>query len=639
MNIIFHNRILAVNNTQLEEIKNRVDIEDVVSDFVSLKRKGQNLWACCPFHDEKTPSFSVSPTKGFFKCFGCGKSGDAIEFIREIEGLNYIEAMRYLGKKYGIELEEKEETPEILAQQSLRESLFIILGFAKDHFHHLLLNHPEGKSIGLTYFKERGYNEQIARKFELGYSLDEWDALLKEAHSKGFQQETMVEAGLVIEKEGKTYDRFRGRVIFPIHNITGKVVGFGARTLKADKGAKYINSPETEVYQKSKVLYGLHQGRNAIRQNDNCYLVEGYTDVISLHLSGVSNVVSSSGTSLTDDQIKLIKRYTNNITVLFDGDAAGIKASLRGIDMILASGANVKVVEFPQGEDPDSYSRKLGTDRFKEFLSAQQLDFISYKTQLFLKDVAGDPISRVETIKEVIRSISKIPDPLKRAIYIKQCSGLLEVDESLLIGELNKLQLKASGGFQPMSAPVDIIPEVDPVTRVLPDTIARQEKESIRLLLNYGDHKLEDGLTLHQYFFDELEDVEFKTQTYREILQLIKSELNLYGSVDPRRLIGDATGKLKQEMIDLVSERYEVSNLWMDRFRIHVPTEEEILSNVVFSNLLRLKYRVVKKLIAENREELRIANPEEQQKLLKVDVALKSSRNELAKQLGIIVSD
>jgi DNA primase len=514
------------------------------------------------------------------------------------------------------------------------------LGFAKDHFHHLLLNDPEGKSIGLTYFKERGYNEQIAKEFELGYSLDRWDNLLNEAQQNGFHKEVLVEAGLVIEKEGKLYDRFRGRVIFPIHNITGKVIGFGARTLKAAKGAKYINSPETEVYQKSKVLYGLHQGRHAIRQHDNCYLVEGYTDVISLHLSGVPNVVASSGTSLTDDQIKLIKRYTNNITVLFDGDAAGIKASLRGIDMILAGGANVRVVEFPEGEDPDSYSRKIGTDQFKHFLANQSTDFISFKTQLFLKEAGDDPVSRVNTIKEVVQSISKIPDPLQRAVYIKQCSGLLEVDESLLIRELNKIQLKGSGGYQPAANQIeDIIPETRPETRELPDSIARQEKESIRLLLNYGDHELEDGISLHRYFFDELEDVEFKSNTYREILVLIRTDLQQHGSVDPRRLMDQVTGSLKEEMIDLLSERYEVSNLWMERFSIHVPTEKEILSNVVFSNLMRLKYRVVKKLIAENREELRTAKPEEQQKLLKVDVALKNSRNELAKHLGILVSD
>jgi DNA primase len=329
----------------------------------------------------------------------------------------------------------------------------------------------------------------------------------------------------------------------------------------------------------------------------------------------------------------------NNITVLFDGDTAGIKASLRGIDMILAGGANVRVVEFPEGEDPDSYSRKLGTDQFKEFLSAQHTDFISFKTQLFLKEADSDPISRVETIREVVRSISKIPDPLKRAVYIKQCSGLLDVDESLLIGELNKVQLKASGGYQNTELPVDLTPDPDPAVRVLPDTIARQEKESIRLLLNYGDHKLDEGISLHQYFFDELDDVEFKANTYKEILELIRTDLHRHGTVDAKRLMDQVSGELKKEMIDLVSERYEISNLWMDRFQIHVPTEEEILTNVVFSNLLRLKYRVVKKLIAENREELRIANPEEQHKLLMVDVALKNSRNELAKQLGIIISD
>ena len=631
---------MSINQTSIEEIKTRIDIEEVVSDFVSLKRKGQNLWACCPFHDEKTPSFSVSPTKGIYKCFGCGKAGDAIEFIKEIEGLNYIQAMGYLGKKYGIQVEEEEDTPEEIARQSLRESLFIVLGYAKDYFHDLLLNQPEGQSIGLSYFKERGYNQQIIKDFELGYSLDRWDGFLQEALKKGYNQQTLVAAGLVIEKEEKTYDRFRGRVIFPIHNITGKVIAFGARTLKSDQGAKYINSPETDVYQKSKVLYGLPQGRNSIRQNDNCYLVEGYTDVISLHLSGVPNVVSSSGTSLTGDQIKLIKRYTNNITVLFDGDSAGIKAALRGIDMILTSGANVRVVEFPEGEDPDSYARKLGTDEFKQFLQTNNTDFITYKTQLFLKEAAEDPVARAATIKEVVRSISKIPDALQRAIYIKQCSSQLEVDEFLLISELNKIQLQSSGGFNEAHPPpiTDLIPVERPRTG-LPDAVARQERESIRLLLNYGDHKLDEENSLHQYFFRELEEVEFKTAAYQQILALIKSELDNHGSMDHNRLMEQVSGEVKTEIIDLLTERYEISNLWMDKFQIHVPTEEEILPDVAYTNLLRLKYRVIKKLIAENREELRMAGSEDQQKLLQVDVALKKSRNEIAKLLGIIVSD
>jgi len=632
---------LSINQTSIEEIKTRIDIEEVVSDFVSLKRKGQNLWACCPFHDEKTPSFSVAPTKGIFKCFGCGKAGDAIEFVKEIEGLNYIEAMRYLGKKYGIQLEEVEDTPEELVQQSLRESLFIVLGFAKDYFHDLLLNQSEGQSIGLSYFRERGYNQQIIKDFELGYSLDRWDGFLVEALEKGYTKETLAAAGLIIEKEEKTYDRFRGRVMFPIHNITGKVIAFGARTLQSDKGAKYINSPETDVYQKSKVLYGLHQGRTAIRQNNQCYLVEGYTDVLSLHLSGIPNVVAASGTSLTDDQIKLIKRYTNNITVLFDGDSAGIKAALRGIDMILTSGANVRVVEFPEGEDPDSYARKLGTDEFQRFLQTSNTDFITYKTQLFLKEAAEDPIARAAIIREVVRSISKIPDALQRAIYIKQCSSQLEVDEFLLISELNKIQLRSSGGFKEAQPPpvTDLMLEKRPPLGGLPDAVARQEKESIRLLLNYGDHKLEGGTSLHQYFFSELEEVEFKTAAYQQILALIKTELDDHGMLDTKRMMEQVSGDVKTEMINLLTERYEISNLWMDKFQIYVPSEEDILQDVAYSNLLRLKYRVVKKLIAENREELRMAGSEEQLKLLQVDVALKKSRNEIAKLLGIIVSD
>lgn len=632
---------MSINQTSLEEIKSRIDIEEVVSDFVSLKRKGQNLWACCPFHDEKTPSFSVAPAKGIYKCFGCGKAGDAIEFVKEIEGLTYLQAMQYLGKKYGIQLEEEEETPEEIARQNARESLFITLNYARDYFHDLLLNHSEGRSIGLSYLKERGYNEQVIKDFELGYSLDAWDGLIKKASDKGFLKETLKAAGLVIEKDGRHYDRFRGRVIFPIHNITGKVIGFGARTLKSDQGAKYINSPETEVYQKSKVLYGLHQARNSIRQQDNCYLVEGYTDVISLHLSGIPNVVSSSGTSLTDDQIKLIKRYTNNITVLFDGDTAGIKASLRGIDMILESGAHVRVVEFPESEDPDSYARKLGTDQFQKFLETDSNDFITYKTQLFLKEAQDDPIARVDTIKEVVGTIAKIPDALQRAIYIKECSTQLEVDESLLVNELNKVRLKASRGAARMpELPIEeLLPTEAVEPKELPDTIARQERESIRLLLNYGDHQLEDGTVLHQYFFNELEDVDFKSDLYKEIMELIRQHVDQHGTIDHKRLMDQSSDETRKEIIDLITQRYEISNLWMDRFKIHVPTEEEILPSVVFSNLLRLKYRMIKKLIAENKEELKNASSEDQYKLLQVDVALKNSRNQLAKQLGIIVSD
>ncbi len=633
---------MAISNSIIDEIKARIEIEEVVSDFVSLKRKGQNLWACCPFHDEKTPSFSVAPAKGIFKCFGCGKAGDAIEFVKEIEGLDYIEAIKFLGKKYGIEVEEEEATPEEIAQQSQRDSLFIVLNYAKEYFHQQLFEHQDGRSIGLTYFKERGYHESVIKSFELGYSLNQWDDFYQQALKKGYAEELLIKAGLVVEKDDKKYDRFRGRVIFPIHNITGKVIAFGARTLTS-KGPKYLNSPETEVYQKSKVLYGLHQARTAIRQQDNCYLVEGYTDVISLHLSGVPNVVSSSGTSLTEDQIKLIKRYTNNITVLFDGDAAGIKASLRGIDMVLSSGANVRVVEFPQGEDPDSYARKLGSSQFQEFLNNESLDFITFKTQLFQKEAADDPIKKVHTIKEVVQSISKIPDALQRAIYLKRCSELLEIDESLLVNELNKLRLQSSrkSDQAPDLQVEDLIEPINErVARSAQDAITHQERESVRLLLNYGNANLDDQLHLHQYFFQELSDVEFKSPLYQSILDLIKTCVDNEGRVDAQTLLESSSGKIKLEIINLISEKYDISSLWMDKYQIYVPREKEILSDVAYSNLLRLKYRVIKKLIADNSEELRQAQAEEEEmKLLKVDLELKKSRNELAKLLGIVVSD
>ena len=634
---------MSISQSSLEEIKARIEIEEVVSDFLSLKRKGQNLWACCPFHDEKTPSFSVSPSKGIFKCFGCGKAGDAIEFVKEIEGLDYLEAMKFLGKKYGIELEEAPPTPEDIARQSHRDSLFIVLNFAKEYYQKTLWENEKGRSIGLSYFKERGYPEKVIRNFELGYSLQDWDGLRKQALSQGYQEQMLIEAGLVVEKEDKVYDRFRGRVIFPIHNITGKVIAFGARTL-TQKGPKYLNSPETDVYQKSKVLYGLHQARTAIRQEDNCYLVEGYTDVISLHLSGIPNVVASSGTSLTEDQIKLIKRYTNNITVLFDGDAAGIKAALRGIDMILSSGANVRVVEFPPGEDPDSYASKLGSSEFQKFLQQRVTDFITYKTQLFLQEAQDDPIKRVQTIKEVVQSISKIPDALQRAIYLKKCSGLLEIDESLLIGELNKLQLKTSrysGQEPPPLNPQDIeVVTTERLSRNPSDAITHQERESIRLLLNYGNSMLDEEQALHQYFFQELADLEFKTPSYQTIMDLLKSCIESQGRVDAQTLLENARGPIKLEIINLLSEKYEISSYWMDKFQIYVPQEQEILSDVAYSNLLRLKYRVIKKLIDENREELKqVKALDQEQKLLQVDLELKKSRNELAKLLGIVVSD
>jgi DNA primase len=437
-----------ISRDTIEEIRNRLDIVDVISDFVSLKKAGQNYKALSPFANEKTPSFFVVPAKGIFKDFSSGKGGDAITFVMEHEKMSYSESLRYLAKKYGVEIKEDKQSDESKAALSEREGLYILMNFAKDYYHTQLLTSEEGMSIGLSYFRERGFNDRTIGKFELGYALNGWENFSEEAIAKGYNKELLEKTGLTVKKEEGTekersYDRFRGRVIFPVHNISGKVIAFGARMLGKEKNQpKYINSPETEIYHKSDVLYGLYQAKNAIRQQDVCYLVEGYTDVISLHQADVENVVSSSGTALTESQIKLIRRFTENITVLFDGDTAGIKAALRGIDMILKGGLNVRVVLFPDGEDPDSYSRKVGTTEFQKFLSDHTQDFVSFKAGLFASQSAGDPIKKAESIKEIVTSIAQIPDPVKRSVYIQETSSLLKIPEEVLLSELNKILIQ-----------------------------------------------------------------------------------------------------------------------------------------------------------------------------------------------------
>lgn len=382
-----------ISPATIEEVKNKVDIVEVVGDFVTLKKSGSSYKALSPFTNEKTPSFYVVPSKGIFKDFSSGKGGDSITFIREIDGLSYIEAIKFLAQKYNIEIVEEEQSDEAIEAQNRRESLFILLGFARDLFVETLWEHEDGQSIGLSYFRERGFEDNTIKAFELGFTLEAWDTLIKAAVSKGYSKELLEEAGLIITKEDKAYDRFRNRVIFPIHNLTGKVVGFGARILSKDKKQpKYINSPETELYNKSKILYGIYFAKQEIRKLDNCYLVEGYTDVISMHQAGITNVVSSSGTALTEDQIKLIRRYTRHVTIIFDGDQAGIKASIRGIDMLLAGELNVKAVALPDGEDPDSYARQLGTSAFRHFVESEAQDIIRFKTKLFLEDAQNDPV-------------------------------------------------------------------------------------------------------------------------------------------------------------------------------------------------------------------------------------------------------
>ncbi|HCX20767.1 MAG TPA: DNA primase, partial [Cytophagales bacterium] len=577
-----------ISPATIEEIKNRMDIVEVVGDFVTLKRSGSSYKALSPFSNEKTPSFYVVPSKGIFKDFSSGKGGDAITFLMEIDGLSYVEALRFLAQRYGVEIIEEEQTDEQQEAQNKRESLFILLNFAKDHFIELLWNHEEGKSIGLSYFKERGFTEETIKDFELGYTIDSWDDLMKTAETKGYNKDLLEEAGLVITKEGgKTYDRFRNRVIFPIHNISGKVVAFGARTLSKDKKQpKYLNSPETELYNKSRILYGLYQAKQEVRKEDNIFLVEGYTDVISMHQTGIKNVVSSSGTALTEDQIKLIRRYTENVTVIFDGDAAGIKASIRGIDMLLEGGLNVRAVALPDGEDPDSYSRQLGTSAFSHYIETESQDIIRFKTKLFLEEAKDDPVKKAGLIKDIVRSITKIEDPVKRTVYLKECSDLLGIQESVLIAEQNKILLQQNKERGSMPEPPPIMPE--DVLSMQPDqvegvdilkVIELQEKESIRVLVNYGTHTIPNQESIDQdlisYFITEVEEIQFTNPVYREILELFKSKLNEGFIIDGDYLLGHGSENIKRVVVDLMTPRHEVSENWDKKFQIHIPKETE----------------------------------------------------------------
>ncbi|MBB6463901.1 DNA primase [Flammeovirga kamogawensis] len=424
----------------VEEIKRTLDIVEVVEDFVTLKKKGKSWIGLCPFHVDSSPSMYVTPSMNLYKCFSCGASGDAIKFVQEKEGLNYVESLKYLAAKYGIKIIEKKRSPEEEEKHKRRESIYLTMNYAKDFFMRTMQTSQEGKSLGLGYFKNRGYNGDTINKFDLGYSLDAWDALEKSAFEKGYTETSLELAGLRSENEkGKKYDRFRGRVMFPIHDLSGRVIAFGARTLKKDGKPKYLNSPETEIYHKSDALYGIYHAKDALRIKDRCYLVEGYTDVISLNQSGIENVVASSGTALTEGQIKQIKRFTNNVTAVFDGDAAGLKAAIRGVDMLLEQGLNVRVVRLPEGEDPDSYCTQLGGTKFAEFLKDAETDFILFAAKLYNEEAKNDPLNKAEKVREVLKSIVKIPDTIQQEIFIKECATVFDISVDGLIKELNAL--------------------------------------------------------------------------------------------------------------------------------------------------------------------------------------------------------
>ncbi|GAB2706308.1 DNA primase [Mucilaginibacter koreensis] len=604
------------------------DVVEVIGEFVQLKKRGANYIGLSPFANEKTPSFTVSPAKGIFKDFSSGKGGSAVTFLMEHEKFSYPEALKWLAKKYNIEVEELNDKPENREEENRRESLMIVSNYAAKFFQHSLLETDEGKRIGLSYFKERGFSTEIIKKFELGYSPDQWEAFTSQAIKEGYQAEFLEESGLSVKRDnGSMYDRYRGRVMFPIHGFTGRVIAFGGRTLKTEKSVpKYVNSPESEIYHKSNVLYGLFFAKKAIRDEDNCYLVEGYADVLSVHQAGIENVVASSGTSLTVEQIRLIGRFTKNITILYDGDAAGIKASLRGLDLILEEGLNVKVVLFPDGHDPDSYVRQVGSNAFKTYIDQNKKDFILYKTGILLKEAGSDPIRKAEVIREIVESIAKVPDSIKASVFIRECSQQLQIDERILLSELNKMRLSKAkkNNQQPNLLPEDVAGPPDqlitePQTKPSNDGLP-QEREIVRLLLCYGNRIIDwDGIAntyIGPFIIAELSDVEFEHDVCKRFVELYKTEVENGNLPEEQEFIHSEDRAIVDLAVDLISTKYVLSDNWYEMHKIIVHDEQQNMKGTILGAIFHLKKQKVGKILEGIRLALQQSESAEDQEIL-----------------------
>ncbi|MCP9756104.1 DNA primase [Lacihabitans sp. CCS-44] len=635
----------------VQQIIQAADIVEVVGEFVSLKKRGASMIACCPFHNEKTPSFNVSPAKGIYKCFGCGKGGDSLRFVMDLEGLSYPDALRWLAKKYNIEVKEREFTDQDLINQNEKESLFIVLEYAQQYFTETMANTEEGQSVGQSYFIERGFSKTAIEKFQLGYALDARNEFVKKAEKAGFSSDILEKAGLISVKEGDVkIDRFRGRVIFPIHNVAGKPIAFGARILKTDpKAPKYINSPETEIYHKSQIVYGIYQAKNAIRQADNCYLVEGYTDVVSLHQAGIENVVASSGTSLTPEQVRLIRRFSENITVLYDGDAAGIKASLRGIDIILEEDMNVKSVVFPDGDDPDSYIRKVGGAAFSEYVKSHQKNFINFKTELSLADVGDDAIKKAELIADLVSSITKIPNPIKRSVFYQEVAKMLQIDENILINEGNKIVKtkigdnkrteKGDGGVI-SPAPPARNQELDIINTLKKHNV--QEEALVKDLVLYGhfviekDEETGQEHTLADYLLHETNDLIIETPLFSEIYQLYRTEY-LNGNVPTSQMFSSNPNPQIQDVaISWLSPKHELSERW-NKFEIFIPKYEEMLNEFSYRMVLRIRKEKIQKEIDVLVEEVDTATDEDLEIIMNTIGKKRGILKLIAEELGSVI--
>ena len=657
-----------IDQGTIDRIYAAANIVEVVSDFVTLRKKGVNYQACCPFHNEKTPSFVVSPTKGLFKCFGCGKGGNAVTFVMEHEGMNYVDALKYVAKKYGIEVQERELTPEEVRRNDDRESMMVVSSYAADWFREQLLQTDEGRSVGLSYFRQRGFSDATIAKFGLGYCPAAGDAFTQAALKAGYKEEFLIGTGLSGKKEnGRYYDRFFGRVIFPIHSVSGRVTAFGGRTLRTDKKvSKYLNSPESEIYHKSNVLYGLFFAKKAITQEDYCILVEGYTDVIQMHQSGVENVVASSGTSLTTEQIRLISRFTKNITVIYDGDAAGIKASLRGIDMILREGMNVRVVPLPPEDDPDSFAKSHSAAEVKEYIRTNEEDFISFKTRILLADAGNDPIRKAGLIGDIVASIAEIPDPIMRSLYIKECASNMGVEQGLLTSEVAKKRLSHGSDEQTrefirtqQQLEREERRETEELTLLHGVTVGSSmeelEKELVKYLLKYGDRNFDykEGRTMVSLNVAEIiigdlqaNGLEFRNPRYRALYNRyveLYAERAEHGGKEPIELhhfVNHPDPDVCNAAVDILtdSENYPISKMW-EKHDVVVEREADRLADYVPRAVILYKSKAIESIIDELKKELKDDSlPEDKLRDITYRItALNKERMTIARKLSRLI--
>ncbi len=638
----------------IQQIVSRIDIIEIINSFVKLKKRGTNYIGLCPFHNEKSPSFTVSPSKEIYKCFGCGRSGNTITFLMEHEKYSYVEALKWLAAKYNIEIEEKETSPEYKQHQHEADSLFIINKFAQQFFSDTLFNSEEGQNVGMSYLKERGFREETISKFELGYNPEARDTFAKAALEKQFNKDLLQKSGLVVQRDNGLQDNYRGRVIFPIHNQSGKVTGFGARLIrKNDKAPKYINTPENEIYVKSKTLYGAWFARQAIDKDDECLLVEGYTDVVSLHQAGIENVVASGGTSLTPDQLRLIKKYTSNLTILYDGDAAGVKAAMRGLDLALEEGLNVQLALLPNQEDPDSYVNKYGAAAFSAFIKKNKKDFILFQLELSLSEVGDDTNKKAQIVNRIAESISKInkaEDFTKQQDYIRKTAEILKIDEGGLHNLVNKLlrekltkdekkffQQDSVTQEQTGSMP-EIIDENSDAIGLVKDEIYH-ERSLTRCLLEFGLKEWEDGRTVANYLLDEcIDDDTIEDSMLKKIIATYKVWYEEGLEPTAKSFLYSDDLQMSNTVVHLIEFPYEVSDGWESKYEMVVPTREGNYKIDITSTLRYLELKKIKKLIVTNADELaKTTAADEQMLLIQTHSHLKSMEMQLTKEIGMVI--